>query len=105
MTHDEFRTAFARGQIRVHIDAQRGYRYLSARLLLPLVMLAVIGIGTATVIAVHWFLGLLLVIAGFILPRLFKATAASFLLTQAVSDPQVYGDLVELKILYTTDAE
>jgi hypothetical protein len=97
--HAEYRAAFVRGDIRVDIEPQLAYRYLSARMLLPLVMLAILGLGVSVAVAVHWFPGVLLVIAGFALPRLTRMSAAGFLVTRSLSDQDLYADLLRLGIL------
>lgn len=88
-----------RGDIRVDIEPQLAYRYLSARMLLPLVMLAILGLGVSVAVAVHWFPGVLLVITGFALPRLTRMSAASFLVTRSLADQDLYADLLRLGIL------
>jgi hypothetical protein len=47
VTHDEFAEAYRAGSIRVEIDRAAAARYMSGRLLLPLVMLPILGIGVA----------------------------------------------------------
>jgi hypothetical protein len=99
MTHAEYQKAYRRGEIRVDIEPVLAYRYLSARMLLPLVMLALAGAGIAVAMSVHWFPGVLLVIAAFAVPRLTRMSAASFVMTRSLDDPALYDDLTRLGIL------
>ncbi len=99
LSHEQYCRAYARGEIRVLIDPTLAYRYVSARMLLPLVMLAVLGLGTALALAVHWFPGVLLVVAGFALPRLTRMSAPTFLMTRSLAEPALYEDSLRLGIL------
>jgi len=105
LTHAQYRDAYARGDIGVRIDPVLAYRYLSARMLLPLVMLAVLGIGTSVALAIHWFPGVLLVIAGFLLPRLTRMSAAQFVMSRSLTDPLIYDDALRLGILHIVPAD
>ncbi len=99
LTHAAFCQAWADGGIRVDIDPTGAYRYLAARALLPLVQLAVLGAGVGTALMVHWFPGVLVIVAGFLLPRLTRASAPAFMLRRALEDAVVYDDLVRSGIL------
>lgn len=103
MDHERFRAAFARGEIRVEIEPGLAYRYLAARMLLPLVMLSVLGIGVAVALSLHWFPGALLVLAGFAMPRLTRMSAPSFLVSRSLADATLYADLLRLGILRVVD--
>ena len=93
MTHSEFVDAYRAGSIRVHIDRSAAARYLSARLLLPLVLLPVLGIGVALAL-VGWVWTGLAVIGIATLGRIFiRHSAPHFLLTHALQDAKIYEDL------------
>jgi len=47
VTHGEFVAAYARGELKIEIEPRSAARHLSARLLLPFVMMPVLGIGVA----------------------------------------------------------
>lgn len=105
MTHAEFVAAYQRGRIRVELDPQGASRFLSARLLLPLVTMPVVGIGIATVL-VGWLLtGLAIVAVGIIAPQLIKRSAPHFLFQQALNDAAVYEELVRSGVLRTIPLE
>ena len=99
MGHAAYRQAWAEGSIRVDIDPRGAYRYLAAQALLPLVQLAVLGIGVGIALLLHWFPGVLVIVAGFLLPRLSRASAPAFMLKRSLEDAAVYEDLVRHGIL------
>jgi hypothetical protein len=105
LSHAQYCAAYANGEIRVDIDTVLAYRYLSARLLLPLVMLSVLGMGVSVALALHWFPGVLLVVLGFALPRLTRMSAPSFLMSRSLADPTVYEDARRLDILRIVPVE
>jgi hypothetical protein len=102
MTHAEFLAAYTRGEIKVELDPAGSARFLSARLLLPLVMMPVVGIGIALALMGWVYTGLLVMAAGIVAPRLIKRSAPHFVLTQALEDPRVYDEVVSTEILRVT---
>ncbi len=102
MTHAEFVTAYTRGEIKVEMDPAGSARFLSARLLLPLVMMPVVGIGIALALTGWIYTGILIMAAGIVAPRLIKRSAPHFVLTQALEDPRVYDEVVSTGILRVT---
>ena len=105
MTHSEFVAAYSRGDVRVEIDPQAAARVLSARLLLPFLMMPVIGAGVALALIGWIYAGLAVIAAGFIAPRLIKRSAPGFLLQNALKDAQLYEDLVRSNTLRVVSAE
>jgi hypothetical protein len=99
MTHSEFVAAYSRGEIRVDFDRQAAARILSARLLLPFVMMPVVGIGVALALIGWIYTGLAVIALGFVVPRLIKRAAPGFLLQNALGDSQLYEELLRSNIL------
>ena len=93
MTHSDFVKAYQRGEIRVEIDPQVAARVLSARLLLPLVMMPVLGVGVALALIGWIYTGLAVIALGFIAPRLIKRSAPHFLLQHALRGRALYEEL------------
>jgi len=91
MTHTEFTAAYARGEIKVEVDPKEAARFISARLLLPLFMMPVLGVGVALALVGWIFTGLAVIALGIIAPRLIKRSAPHFVLQQALNDPAVYA--------------
>ncbi len=102
MTHGEFTAAYTRGEIRVEIDPKAAARYLSARLLLPFVMMPVLGIGVALALTGWIFTGLAVIAAGIIAPRLIKRRAPRFILTQALQDAALYDEVTRAGLMRVT---
>ena len=99
MTHAEFRTAFDAGTIRVDVDPKAAARFLSGRLLLPLFMLPVLGVGVGLALLGWIVTGLSLIAAGIVVPRLIKRGAPRFIVTQALADERLYADAVAAGVL------
>ena len=93
MTHADFVKAYQGGEIKVTIDPQAAARLLSARLLLPFVMMPVIGAGVALALIGWIYTGLAVIAVGFVAPRLIKRSAPGFLLQNALGDPHLYEEL------------
>ena len=99
MTHSEFIAAYRSGHVRIDIEPPAAARYLSARLLLPLVMLPVLGCGVALALIGWLWTGLALLATGITIPRLIKRSAPHFLLTRALEDAATYTDVTQAGIL------
>ena len=104
MTHAEFRDAYASGRVRLEIDPALAARFVSGRLLLPLFMLPVLGIGVGIALLGWVITGLALIAAGIIVPRLIKRGAPHFILTQALADERFYDDAVREGVLRASAA-
>ena len=103
MTHAEFLAAYAAGEIKVTIDPPAAARYVSARLLLPFVMMPVIGVGIALVLVGWLVTGFIVIGLGILLPRMIKRSAPRFILTQSLEDEKVYEEVVAADILRISD--
>lgn len=99
MTHSEFVAAYHRGEIKVEFDPRGAARFISARLLLPLVMMPILGVGVAVALVGWFFTGLAIIALGIVVPQLIKRSAPHFLFQQALNDPAVYEELAEAHIL------
>ena len=99
MTHAEFVSAHRVGTLHVRIDPQRAARYVSARLMLPFVILPVLGTGVALALIGWVWTGLAVIALGIVLPRLIKRSAPHFLLTHALQDENLYRELIAAGVL------
>ena len=99
MTHDEFVQAYRSGTVRVHVDRAAAARYLSERLLLPLFMLPILGIGIALALTGWIWTGLSVIALATLMPPVIKRSAPHFIVTQAIADPQFYADVIETRVL------
>ena len=93
MTHGEFVDAYRAGAIRVDIDRTAAARFVSARLLLPLVMLPVLGLGTALALLGWLWTGFIIIGLATLTPLLIKRSAPHFVITQALEDPKFFDDV------------
>ena len=78
---------------------------MSARLLLPLVMLPVLGLGTALALAYSAWVGLTIIGVGTLAPLLIKRSAPHFVLTQALEDPAFYDEVTKSGLLEMVEHE
>ncbi len=102
MNHSEFRQRYASHNVHVEIEPKSAARFVSARLLLPLVMLPLLGIGVGLALMGWIVTGLTLIAAGIVIPRLIKRGAPRFILTQALADERFYRDAVNEGVLRVT---
>jgi hypothetical protein len=99
VTHAEFLAAYRAGTIRVDIDRTQAARYMSARLLLPLVKLPVLGLGVALALTGWIWLGLAIIGAATLAPMLIRRSAPHFILTHALEDAKFYDDVAASGLL------
>ena len=99
MTHAEFASAYREGRITVTFDPKRAAQLLSARLLLPVVTLPVLGLGVGLALMGWLWAGLIVIALGFIVPRLIKRSAPHFLLTQMLEDAQQYDAIRKANVM------
>lgn len=99
MTHQEFVSRYRAGAIKVNFNAPLAARLLSAKLLLPVMTLPVLGIGVGLALIGWLWTGLIIIAIGFIGPRMIKRSAPHFLLTQALQDAELYEEVCKLGIL------
>ncbi len=85
------------------MDKDAAGRFLSARLLLPLVRLPVLGLGTALALAYSVWIGLAIIGLATIAPMIIKRTAPHFVLTQALQDAAFFDDAVAAGLLEIVD--
>ena len=105
MTHSEFVAAYTSGRIKIEIEPKAAARYLSARLLLPFVIMPVLGIGVALALIGWIFTGLTIIAIGIIAPRIIKRGAPHFILTQAVQDAAFYAEVTKTGLMRATAVE
>ena len=102
MEHADFVASYARGEIKVQIDPRGAARHLSARLLLPFVVMPVLGTGVALALLGWIFSGFAIIALGIVVPQLIKRSAPHFLLTQALGNAAVYDDVTRSGVLRVT---
>jgi hypothetical protein len=108
VTHAEFVEAYRSGSIRVNVDRSAAARFVSARLLLPLVMLPLLGLGVALALVGWLWTGLTVVAVATLAPRLIKRSAPHFVIAHALQDSRFYDDVAAaglLEVVPVNDAE
>jgi hypothetical protein len=99
VTHQEFVAAYREQRVWVRIDPRAAARYMSARLLLPLVALPVLGAGVALALVGWIWSGLAVLAVGVAAPHLIRRSAPHFILTQALDNERFYLEVTAADIL------
>lgn len=92
MTHAEFVAAYRGGRLRVTVDAKGAAQLVSARLMLPFVLLPVMGAGVALALLGRTFIGAAVFLAALALRFAVRRSAAGFVLQRALADERFYAE-------------
>jgi hypothetical protein len=99
MTHAEFVAAFRAGKVRVDVDRDAARQAVSGRLMLPLVLLPVFGLGVALALAGYPLTGIAIFAGTLGVRFLVHASSQGFILNRALRDAAFYDEMVAKKIL------
>ena len=99
MTHAEFVDAYRQGRLTVQVDKPAAARMVSARLMLPLVLLPMMGLGVALALAGYFVIGALAFIAALGLRYAVRRSAPGFVLQRALADEHFYAEAVASRLL------
>ncbi len=99
LSHQDFVTAFHDDAITVTFEPKGAARFVSARLLLPLFMMPVVGIGVALALTGRIWTGFAVIALGIIVPRLIKRSAPRFLMHQMMEDEGLYREVLHAGIM------
>lgn len=92
MTHVEFVAAFHAGRVRAVVARDAARRFVSARIMLPFLLLPVFGLGVAIALIGHYIIGALVFLAGLGIRQLVRASAQGFVIQRALRDERFYRD-------------
>jgi hypothetical protein len=92
MTHAEFVAAYREGRLQARVDNSAAARMVSARLLLPFVLLPVMGLGVALALVGHFIVGALMFLAAIALRFAVRRSAPGFVLQRALADERFYAE-------------
>lgn len=92
MTHAAFVAAYRGGQLRVTVDAKGAAQVVSARLMLPFVLLPVMGTGVALALLGRYFTGAAVFLAALVLRFAVRRSAGGFVLQRALADERFYAE-------------
>jgi len=99
MTHAEFVAAYHDGRLRARVERDAARRFVSARVLLPVVLLPVLGLSVAIALLGHYIAGGALFVVALAARYLVRATAEGFVLQRALHDERFYRDALEARVL------
>lgn len=99
MTHAEFAAAWREGRLRVEVDRKAAARVVSARLMLPLVLLPVMGAGVALALVGRYWIGAAVFLAALLLRLAVRRSSAGFILQRALEDERFYAEAVASGLL------
>lgn len=97
--HQEFRAGLPAGRFHVIVNPKLAQKYVRHRLFVVGISLPLLGIGAALAVSGYPWVGLPMIIAGGLLPRVIKAHAAKILLHLALQDAKTYLEAMEYGIL------
>jgi hypothetical protein len=83
----------------VHLDRARAARFMSARLLLPLVLLPVFGVAVALALLGFLVAGLALFAVAFAVRLAVRASSGGFVLRRALEEPDFYRQALEAEVI------
>jgi len=90
MSHAEFVAAFAAGKLRARVDRGRAAKLVSARLMLPFVLLPLLGLAVALALTGRPFAGIALFLLVLVFRYAVRASSQGFVLTRALQDPAFF---------------
>lgn len=99
MTHAEFAAAYRDGRVSVRVDPQRAPGFVSARMLLPFVLLPVLGAAVALALLGYVVSGVALGAAALLLRHFVRRSSAGFVLARSLSSPDFYRAALEAGVL------
>lgn len=92
MTHEEFVAAYLGGKARVRVDRERAAKLVSARLMLPFVLLPLLGLAVALALTGRLFLGITLFLLVLVFRFAVRASSEGFVLSRALQSAGFYEE-------------
>jgi hypothetical protein len=102
MTHGEFVAAYRDGTVQIGVDRAAAARLVSARLMLPFVLLPVLGLGVALALVGYLVTGIAVFLGALALRFLVRSSSQGFVLSRALQDPAFYEEMVARQVLRVT---
>lgn len=99
VSHDEFRAGLPHGRFRVVVDPQAARRYVTRRLRLAGVSVAVIGLGIVLALGGHPWPGAALVGGAIVVKRIVQRRAGPILLHLVLRDAAAYYEATSSAVL------
>lgn len=102
-SHAAFVAGYHAGTLQVRIDREAAARFLTARAMLPFVLLPLFGIAVALALTGRWIPGAVAFLAGVGLRALVRASAQGYVLTRALGDTAFYDQAVAAGLIFFGD--
>lgn len=102
LAHGDFVAAWREGRIRVDVDPLAARQLVGARLMLPYIASAVIGLGIGLVLWGWLWTGLVVGGSGVVVSRLVRRSAPGFLLERLAEDAALYDAALDAGALRLT---
>jgi hypothetical protein len=102
VTHDEFLHAYREGTLQVNVDRAAAARLVSARLMLPFVLLPVLGLAVALALTGHLITGIAIFVAALALRFAIRRSSHGFVLSRSLQDPAFFDEMVARGIVSLT---
>jgi len=99
VTHADFVDAYRQRRLKVQVDKSAAARMVSARLMLPLVLLPVMGLGVALALVGYFVIGALVFLAALGLRYAVRRSAPGFVLQRALADERFYAEAIASGLL------
>lgn len=99
MTHAQFVAGYAAGTLRVRVDRERAAKLVSARLMLPFVLLPLFGLAVALALTGRLFAGIALFLLVVAFRYFVRASSQGFVLSRALRSPVFYEEVVAAGVL------
>lgn len=99
MTHEEFVTAYREGGVRAVVDRRAAARYVSARMMLPLLLLPVLGIAVALALTGFLVWAATVFVLAVVFRAMVRASSRGFVLTHALESARFYEEALAAGIL------
>jgi hypothetical protein len=101
MTHQEFVASYREGKLAVHVDPKAAAKLVSARSMLPLVVLPLLGLAVALAMTGYLITGAVLFVAALAFRYAVKKSSPGFVITRALENPEFYQQAVAARALTT----
>lgn len=95
MTHREYVAAYQAGTLRVRVDRARAAKHVSARLMLPFVLLPLLGLAVALALTGRVVLGIALFVLVVVFRQVVRSGSQGFVLWRTLQDEAFYREALE----------
>jgi hypothetical protein len=98
-SHGEFVEGYRSGALKVHVDRKGAASFISARMLLPFILLPVFGVAVALALAGYLIAGIAVFAFGFLFRYFVRASSHGFVLVRALNQAKFYREAVAAGVI------